>query len=404
MIANTLDLERDSGVSLFADEDRILDEAFDNVDELLVSSLQADEQRRRRSRSIKIAMIISMCLAVAMGVAIYYFSEGAAFLAADASAKAESAKLTTQASQLWQARRYAEAEKMFAKAVELDPQSHAAWSGLGWTRFSQGKNNESIDAFNRCINIVDDHAAANNGLGQAYLAKKQYDQAERYLLKAEAKSSAASWGLAKIYLLTDKFDKALPYAERILGDSPNSEAAKQMVAAAKAKKLDEDFRKVLDPPELKETDLAAVKAWKLFSSGSLDAAKKEFEKILATDPNHLSALNGLGFCLLNAGEATKAKPFFEKHLKLQPKSGGPMNGLARCLKAEGKVEEAVKIWLEMERLAPIVSAATVGLAQTYLEQKQFEKSVKYFERLVKESPDNEFFKRGLEQAKAGIKP
>jgi tetratricopeptide (TPR) repeat protein len=224
------------------------------------------------------------------------------------------------------------------------------------------------------------------------------------LLIAAPQASAAWAGLARLYLVNERFDKALPYAEKFAAHDSDNEIAKKMLEAAKAQRLDDSLKKLLDPPKLSDADLAAVKAWQTMNRGSFVAAQEAFEKILADAPDNLSANNGMGFCLLNLGDAKGAKPYFEKCLKLEPNAGGSLNGLARCFKAEGNTDEAIKLWEKLEALSPTVTAGAAGLAETYLELKQYEEAAKYYEELVKAAPEIEIYKRGLETAKAGLQP
>ncbi len=147
---------------------------------------------------------------------------------------------------------------------------------------------------------------------------------------------------------------------------------------------------------------ASTRGWKMFQQGRMQAAERLFRTALKEKSNDLSALNGLGFIVLNQGKHKQAKPMFEKCLKQNKNAAGPMNGLARCLKAEGKVDEAIAIWEKMAKKHPGPTAATSGLAQTYLERKEYAKAVEHYKILVKATPKNEFFQKGLRSAKDGM--
>jgi hypothetical protein len=53
--------------------------------------------------------------------------------------------------------------------------------------------------------------------------------------------------LARLYLLQNKFAEAQPWAEKIAAQNPADAGATQMLAAAKAGKLDDAYRRQLEP-------------------------------------------------------------------------------------------------------------------------------------------------------------
>ena len=157
------------------------------------------------------------------------------------------AQLTQEGWQLWQARRLDEAAAKFNRAVQLDPKKAEAWNGLGWASFNSGKWPEAEKAFQSTLALELDHPAALNGLGQLYLAQKKNDLAETYLLKASAKAPASWYGLARLYLLQGKFEKAEEWAGKLVDSGQGDEVARKMLEAARAKRVPEGLRIVLEP-------------------------------------------------------------------------------------------------------------------------------------------------------------
>lgn len=315
----------------------------------------------------------------------------------------KASSLNTKGWELWKQGKYQEAEGIFARAVKLDPELTNAWNGLGWSRFNQGNSDEAMEAFRQCIKLEPDHGAALNGLGQAYLGTRQYKEAEQPLLKAAGLGATAAWyGLARLYLLQEQFDKAAEWAEKVLKQQPDDETVKKMLAAAKAKKLDKELRQVIEPPDPKAQSPESKRGWVFFSRGDMKRAAVEFEKAIKANPNETNAHNGLGFCLVNQGKAAEAQKHFEICLKVEPKHVGAMNGLARCLKAEGKVDEAIATWEKMYEIAPGPNAGAWGLAETYFEKKDYAKAAKYYEVLAKADPKDENLKQRLEEARKAV--
>src|SRR5262249_44472674 len=231
-----------------------------------------------------------------------------------------------------------------------------------------------------------------------------YEKAETYLAKAASKAPAALYGLARLYMLTGKYDQAETFINKALADQPNDEVLKQCLAAAQKKELPVELRKQIEPAMVDKSPASklAMDGWRQFNSGKVRSAEKSFRQALAKDPENLPAMNGLGFLLVNMGKTAEAKTLFEKYLKKEPDAPGPMNGLARCLKDEGKVDEAIALWEKMCKQNPGANADTVGLATTYMDRNDYAKAVLLYEVLAKTDPSNEEFKKGLADAQAAL--
>ena len=143
--------------------------------------------------------------------------------------KAAAQKLAAQGWSVWQQQKYAEAETLFAEAVEEDPANANAWNGLGWSQFHQGKSAAAVTSFERCLAVTPDHAGALNGLG--WIAKKDHriDEAigcwER-AIEALPSATAALNGLATTYMEMQHYRKAVEVYEKWLMAEPDNARVK----------------------------------------------------------------------------------------------------------------------------------------------------------------------------------
>ncbi|HVU88232.1 MAG TPA: tetratricopeptide repeat protein [Pirellulales bacterium] len=398
-------------------EEAQLDRAIERADALLFKSLKGDERRRRRNSVLFIMggaiMVAGICTMAA--VLLTAFPQNAAQgNAAPAAGAAEQDLLTTavaaandpvRAAQLsqegwqaWQRQQYEPAIAKFNEAVQLDPKNTGAWNGLGWASFNSGKFAPAAEAFKKCVEIDPRHGAALNGLGQIALAERKYDEAEKYLKKAAAvpEASAAWYGLARIYLLQGKYDEAATWARKVVGSGDEDGSGQRMLAAAKAKKVPDDLRQMLEPPA-RGNDLA--RGWQLLNSGRRDEAKGVFESILAQKSDDAAALNGMGWLYFFGGDAKAARPYFEKALAAEPLAGGAMNGLARSLKAEGDLDGAIKIWQQMVDKVPPPHDGPMFLADAYMEKEEYGKAVPFLEKLAAAEPTNKQLQDKLGRAR-----
>lgn len=162
---------------------------------------------------------------------------------------ADAAALTQEGWAHWQKGEMTEAIAKFEEAVKADPKNANAWNGLGWANFNSGNPDEAMKAFEKVVAISPNHAAALNGLGQICLSQRKYDKAEKYLLKAAGQAPAAWYGLARLYLLQGKYEKAQKWAQKVVSSGQADDTMKEMLKAAKEKKLSDELRASIEPPE-----------------------------------------------------------------------------------------------------------------------------------------------------------
>jgi tetratricopeptide (TPR) repeat protein len=231
--------------TLPADEQRILDTALLDSDQLLARTLYGDQLRRRR----RIAwLLILLCGGVAMTMFLWAIMTGM-FAVTTAQVDIEQAnKLSQEGWQLWQQGNPIAAVEKFTQSTELNPKNADTWNGLGWSQFSSGDSIAAEKSFQRCVKLSPKHPAGLNGLGQIYLMWKEYPKAEKYLKQAAPQATAAWYGLARLYLLQGDFKKAKPWAERFAAEDPANKQGQQMLKAAENEKLEEDLRILLEPP------------------------------------------------------------------------------------------------------------------------------------------------------------
>jgi len=212
--------------------------------------------------------------------------------------------------------------------------------------------------------------------------------------------------LARLYLAQEKYEDAEKWAQKILDTKQaagQDEFVERMLAAAKAKHVDDDLKAQLAPMLGSPAAQEIQRGFRLMQKGQMDQAREIFEKALEEHPDDPNVLNGVGWFRFNTGEVLVAQQLFEKCLQIQPANIGAMNGLANCLKQQGRVDEAIALWKQMQEKFPAASAGSWSLAQTYLEQNEFDKALPLFEKLAKEQPENEAIQTALAKAREGAK-
>ncbi len=78
---------------------------------------------------------------------------------------------------------YEESEKMFKKALEINPDSES-YRGLGWLYFNQGKYDLAEKAFKQFLERIREKGEIYFALGQVYIEEGRMDDAKKALKRA----------------------------------------------------------------------------------------------------------------------------------------------------------------------------------------------------------------------------
>jgi len=113
----------------------------------------------------------------------------------------------------------------FKKALSIKPDYIEAINNLGAAYLRQGKSDMAIDNFKTVLDSLlypTPHFPLSN-IGWAYLKKKKFYLAETYFTKALDEKpwfTAASHGLAQVYIQTDQMVLAIDYLSQCINVSP----------------------------------------------------------------------------------------------------------------------------------------------------------------------------------------
>jgi Tfp pilus assembly protein PilF len=150
--------------------------------------------------------------------------------------------------QLLQEGKFDDARKKFTQVVEQFPANVDGWNGLGWTWLHTEHPQVAETNFQKALSLDANCPGALNGLGQIYLSQRNYEAAEKDLLQAAPKESAAWYGLARLFLLEGKFDSAKEWAQKVVDSGQADDTARQMLKAAQEKHVGDELRRMIEPP------------------------------------------------------------------------------------------------------------------------------------------------------------
>ncbi len=119
-----------------------------------------------------------------------------------------------------------EAEKLFRKALEQNPDSSMTLNYLGYMLADHGvRLDEAVKLIGRALELDPQNGAYMDSLGWAYFKQKRYDMAEQYLLKAaqrQAKDATIKDHLADLYFSTNRTRDAMQKWQEALAEWKNT--------------------------------------------------------------------------------------------------------------------------------------------------------------------------------------
>lgn len=297
---------------------------------------------------------------------------------------------------LWQKGEYEASVGKFERALAIDPKHENAWNGLGWAKFHLGELGAGRDAFYRALALNPDLPGALNGLGQIALVERKYDEAEKYLLKASPNASATWYGLVRIYLLQGKYAEAEKWGRKLVDSGQADEVAKQMLQAAKDKRVSDELRQIIEPPKNGNATALVQQGWVLWQKGDMGEAIKKFEQAVKIDPKNANSWNGLGWANFNSGNTPAAETAFQKAVAIAPSHPAARNGLGQIRLMKRQYDEAEKEFLKAGSVAP---AAWYGLARLYLLQGKYEQAEKWAKKVIDSGQGDEGARLMLQAAR-----
>ena len=112
--------------------------------------------------------------------------------------------------------KFAEAEELYLKAIELDPNYCDAMDNLGQLLRQQNRISEAIDWYKKSLEIMPDNTVALQNLALAYdLDGKTEKAIEEYekLVEVAPENPEGYFGLGNIYVRLEQPEKAIEYLE-----------------------------------------------------------------------------------------------------------------------------------------------------------------------------------------------
>jgi len=242
------------------------------------------------------------------------------------SGTAESpAELLHRAVQLHQSGNLAEAESLYRRILESDPDHPDALHLLGVISHQAGDGASALELIGRAIQMNSGVAIYHNSLGVALLTLKKAAEAEKALSRAielQPDYAQAHVNLGNAFFLQGKIGEAADSYERAARLNPEAIAA------------------LLDLGNF------------LKSRGNPAAAMIVYRRVLAIDPGNAAACNNFGNTLVDFGALDAAIEQYERAISLKPGFVEAFMNIGNICVGRGDIETAIEKYDRALTFAP----------------------------------------------------
>ncbi len=217
-----------------------------------------------------------------------------------------------------------EAENLYQKILDIDPNNFYALHYLGVLYFQYGNHDKAIEYINKAI-ISHPDAHVYYNLGLVYQGKKL-------------------------------FNKAISSYQNALKLNPEMADAYVNLSIIYKEKM------------------------------QLEKAIKCLKEALRINPNHIEAYNNLGIVLKLKGQLEKAIECYKKAIQLNPDYAEILFNLAIALQESGKIEEAIEYYKKALRDKPDSPEILYNLGTAYMEQGKQKEAISTLDEVIKLRP------------------
>src|ERR1700758_4722416 len=235
---------------------------------------------------------------------------------------------------------YAGAETTLKKVVERDRQNYRAWFDLGFVYNALGRKEDSINAYRKSVAAKPEVFESNLNLGLMLARAGRPDAAQ--FLRAATKLTP-----------TDHVEEGRERAWLSLA---------HVLEATKPQEALEAYRQAATlQPKDPEPHIAA--GLLLERQNDLGQAEKEYQQVVALDPQSAEALTALANIYMRGKHFSEAESMLRKLATQRPDDAGVHLQLGRVLAASGKTDDAITELQTGLKLTPGDKEAARDLAE-----------------------------------------
>ena len=256
--------------------------------------------------------------------------------------------------------KYAEAEKSFRRALELNPQAGRAHAGLAEVFVESNKLNDAIAEAKAALAAGDDHAVTYSLLGEALALNRNYDEAMTSFneaLKRQPRDARALRYRAEVFMARRDLPRAIADLQAALAIEKTTSTMLRLAELQHQAKQDTE-------------------------------AANLYQQILVAEPANNEAREGLAAVLIGSGKAAEAIAELETLIKAQPNQAALRAQLA-ALYLLTQPEKALEQYVAAAKLEPSQVSHRIGAGAALVKLRHFQEAVGVLRQVLEQPPPDE---------------
>jgi len=276
------------------------------------------------------------------------------------------------------------AEKLFQKAVEVDPTNHLAYFNLGKVYYRMGYLDSALtnvdqalkmdlgsDEYRNEYNLLRDVSSMMRDAGRN-MNTGAYDEAFQTYENASKKApdfpeAYFSMGLAKFKM--EDLDSAVSYFRKTLKVYPEHENAKSMIYNVVKKTFNEGNN--------------------AYRSRNYELAVQYYQHVLRLDSTFYLADYQLGVLQAKDHHYEEAIALYKKALQVKPDFYQGWYAIGLAQNKDGDSDEAIASYQKAIEINPGYTKAYVAIGAIYIDKKDFDNGKKTLEQAIQIDPNDE---------------
>lgn len=287
----------------------------------------------------------------------------------------------------------ASADKLLDNILAKGPNAQA-FIAKAYIHTISGRSKEAAASLESAVAAEPTNPSAHFQLGRVYAQQRQTDKAIQEMketLKVNPAHPAAELNLAGLLLSTKKLDDALSFAMSAVGKAPRSASARMVLARVNLARGElapaEPIVRLLERQLPNEPEVQLTVGALELAKSNYSAALKAFDRVLASSPANLAALQGaaeVGW-QTRRREALPAK--LDAAVQLAPRDADVLLVAGRVHAWNNSTARAEEYWHRAIEADPDKIAAYSELAGYYLTKRRVPEAIAKFQELLKRQPN-----------------
>ena len=288
---------------------------------------------------------------------------------------------------------YTQAESIWRRVIQLDPNNAGAYNNLAAALRDQKKLEEAIAACRQAIKLNPKLAQAYNNLGLALSDQGKLGEAiaaYRQAIQLDPKFAGAYNNLGNVFREQKKQEEAIAaYRQAIQLDPKLAQPYNNLGTVLRdQEKLEEAIAAYRQAIQLDPKDAYTYNnlGLALRDQGKLEEAIAIFRQAIQLDPKLAQAYRNLGIALYEQGELEDAIVAFRQAIQLDPKDAYTYNFLGSALGKQGEVDEAISVFRQAIQVDPKLAQSYKNLGIALYEQGELEDAIAAYRQAIQINP------------------